>query len=622
MWVICLLFAPIVAASYNTRLLNNILSYVDDDSNACGHFYNHVCGKYNVRHMDDSFYDIIQMLDHQVNQNFVKLMEELELRQSFQSPGFNESSVQAKVLRFYLSCRETQRNMSSLEQYLNLASPGEGLTWPQFTPNGRTWPQKPFKWLETVAYLHRYGLNHVFLNLDVILNPHNASEYRLEIRKPSFAEDSQHLHSFVETLAILYILKVPSTEIVPLARKIRNLEFDIKMLAKEYDFVESGLFSVKQLESRTGHNWQRFFEITVGHSITPEFRVLAQHLRYFTSLKNLMDKQQDAQVVASYIMTRFALYILQDTEDSKEPIACITDVRRSMNLAANLLYRERFLETSNLNTYIHEINNIFEQLRRQFLLQVEHNRLELTDTQKRYIARKAESIILNIGNFPITDDLHNFVSRHYKELEFSSGDLDFHRDHLKLLQFRIRKIMAQSIKVHQDEKNILTYPNQAWPYPPTQPFFVPDSDDVFKYSLMGFTLAHQLMNAFDTSGITVDSNGNDQKFKSQRFDEAVECMYRNGTRNIDERIVDKGGLELAYTTYSKNGKNRIDFTHLQPEKIFFLSLGQFFCGNSDFNAEYKDDQERLQQLLNGFEPFDEVFGCRRNGPQLEKCQLW
>ncbi|XP_070067729.1 neprilysin-11 [Drosophila takahashii] len=640
MWIICLLFVPLVASSSNTRLLNHILSHVDEEASACGTFYNFACGKYNMRHIDDSFYDIIQMLDHQMNQKLVKLMGELE--ENSQSRDFNESSVEAKVLRFYRTCSEVPRNMSSLVEYLKLAPPGEGLTWPQFTPNGSSWPQKPFNWLETLAHLHRYGLTNVFLSIDIVSNPHNASEFRFDLSKPSFAEESQRLNSFVETLALLYIMKVPSSDVVALARKIRKLELSVKILTEGFDYIESGLISLQQLEAKTGINLQPFLEIILGRRITPQFRLLAQDFRYFTALKELMDKQDEAQVVASYIMMRFGMYLLEETTDGKEPIECIANIRRNMNLAASWIYKERFLETSTFKTFNQEINDIFEQLRREFLLQVEHNRLELTASQKRFVDGKAKDIILNIGNLPKTDDLRNFVSRHYADLELSSGDLDYHREHLKLLQFRTQKITEQIHKMTTRREEYFDLPEPKRAIASTsyyvmrqnviilplgllqEPFFLPESDLVFKYSLMGFTLAHQLMNAFDTEGIKIDRSGNDRKFNSQRYDEVVDCLHRDGKRNINERIADNAGLELTYSAYSKNARNRnqFDFTHLPAEKIFFLNLGQFFCGNSDFNVEYEDDQVRLQQVLDGFEPFEKAFGCRRNNNQLENCQMF
>ncbi|XP_041674400.1 neprilysin-1 [Drosophila eugracilis] len=611
MWISCLLFLPLVAGSINSRLLDSILVNLDEDSSACGHYYNHSCGKYNEHHNNGTYFHFNQMLDLQVKQKFVKLME--NLHKNSQSPGFNESSVEAKVLRFYTICSASPRNISSLEQYLQLAPPGEGLTWPQFTPSDSKWPQKPFNWLETLGYLHRYGLTNVFLSLEVEPNPLKGSEFRLDLRKPNFEEKSQKLNSFVETLTMLYLMKVPPNEVIPLARKIRNLEESINELVMGIEYIDGELISIEELEKRTGIKFHRLLEQFLGQDVGPGFQVVAQQFEYFSSLKKLMEKQED-HVVASYIMTRFGMYLLEETT----------------------------VGTESTKANIHEINNIFEKLRNEFLLQVEHNRLELSPRQKRFIVRKAQEVILNIGNIPRADDFRNFASHYYEGLEFPPGPLDYHREHLKLLQFRTQKRVSQIQQRTQIREEYFHLPDPttaeaSFAYYVSylniiivplgllqEPFFAPDSDDVFKYSLMGFSLAQLFMNAFDTDGITVDSYGIQQGFKSERFDEALRCMYRNEIEDVDDSLSDNFGLMITYNAYLKNNKNstHTDFTHLPPEKIFFLNFGQSFCENSKYIFNSEKDQERLQQIVKGFEPFNKAFGCRRDGPQQEKCQVW
>lgn len=463
MWIICLLLVPLVAASSNTRLLNGILSHVDKEANPCENYYNHACGQYNMRHIDDTFFDIIQMLDHQVNQNLVKLMDELEM--SSQLPDFNVSSVDGKVLRYYLSCRGAPRNMDSLSQYLKVISPGEGLTWPQFIPDGSSWPQENFKWLKALAHLHRYGLTNVFFNLEVVSNPRNASEYMVELNTPTFGEESQLPNSFIEILSVLYIIKVPSSEIITLARKMRTLELLLKTMINPIDTLNNRYISIRDFQMETGHNWQRFFEILIGSSAAPELQVLVRNFRYFTALKELMDKQ-DARLVASYIMTRFAIFLLDETMGGRESTECVSQVRRNMNLAANMLYKERFFEDSTFSANILEIKDIFEKLRHQFLLQVDQNHLELTALQMKFFVRKAEAIEINVVNLPKTDDLRHFIGQYYQDLQFPTGELDYHQEHLKVLQFRTQKMLAQSSKGHSEEQNILTYRSQAAPLPP------------------------------------------------------------------------------------------------------------------------------------------------------------
>ncbi|XP_017062965.2 membrane metallo-endopeptidase-like 1 [Drosophila eugracilis] len=654
MLIACLLFA----ASYtvctaqraetnpNTRLLNNILGYVVEDASACGNYFQYACGKYAKRHINDPFTEITQMLDHKVNKNFVQLMEELEHRST--SPGLDKSSVEAKALRFYLTCRNAPKTTRSAEHYLRLAPPDETLVWPQFTARGKPWPKDQFQWMRTLAYLHRYGFTNVLVDLLVTPNYQNSSEFLLDLSKPTFGEDSQHLNTFTETVAILQIMGVPSKSVLPLAQKIRRLESAVRVLTEADDDDDSRIMSLHQLQRMTGYDWHSFVELTLGYRISRHFRVQVQNLHYFTVLKRLMDSS-DTIVVANYIMTRFVLYLLEDTMDSEEPIDCIKDVRRSMNLASNLLYEQRFLDQATLQNYTQEIQEIFDQLRRQFLMQIDKNRLGLTSKQRRMVATKARNIILNIGNMPTGREHRSFVSQHYEDLVFSSTDFDYSREHLNLLEFRTRRQMAQlnQSTISPDEYFYMPDPISAMSSSPfylirrniiivpygllQEPLFVPESNEVFKYSLLGFVLAHELAHSVDTSGVLLDSFGNVHDtgveiFSSPRYEAGLNCMNRNKTQYLDERMADIVGLDLAYSAYMQIAKdiNGTDFTDVPPQKIFFLNLAQFFCGDGDATnfLEHDGDEQRLQQIIKGFVPFQRTFGCRSSSFQPEQCQLW
>lgn len=655
MWLIaCLFIVPICAAPTtqnveadpNSRLMNNILSYVAEDSSACGTYFQYACGKYAVRHRDDPFTEIIQMLDHKVNGNLVQLMHELHQRS--QSPGFNESSVEAKVLRFYRTCREAPPSTRKMEHYLRLAPPGQALTWPQFMPRGEPWPKAQFKWMKSLGHLYRYGFTNVLVNVLVLRSSENSNRFRLDISMPSLEGDAQHLGGFLSTLATLQIIGVPTKSILPLVRKIRRLESAIRVLTEVDDDDESETWTLRQWEYKTGYAWQGFVESIVGHSVSHHYVVQAQNAKYFTGLKRLMDST-DAEVVANYIMTRFVLYLIDDFIDSNEHIDCVTDMRRNMNLASNLLYKERFLDPATLQQYTQEVTKVFEQLRRQFLLQINENRLGLTSEQNSMVATKAQHVVLNIGNLPRGRDHRSFVSRHYEDLVFPLPDFDYAREHLNLLEFRTRK---QVLQLNQsaptpDEFFYLSDPKTAMSSGPyylmrlniivvphgllQEPFFAADSHDIFKYSLLGFVLAHELMHSVDTVGLYYDRYGNiheigPQISSSPRFVAGLQCLNRNSTQYLDERIADIAGLDLAYSTYFQNSSQMslTDFTTIPPQQIFFLNLAQFFCGDGDpINfVGHDNDETRLQQMLNGFAPFHEAFGCPAKSNQPEKCQLW
>ncbi|XP_043662071.1 neprilysin-4-like [Drosophila teissieri] len=653
-WIASLLIFPICAATTaqnaeshpNSRLMSNILSYVEEDSSACDNYYQHACGRYAARHIDDPFTEITQMLDHKVNGNLVQLMDELQQRS--RSPGFNESSVEAKALRFYQTCRDAPQSTRKMEHYLRLTSPAEAITWPHFAPRGEPWPKDHFNWMQALGHLYRYGFTNVLVNVLALPSVKNRDHFRLDISMPSLEGNAQHLDSFLNTLATLNAMGVPKKSSIPLARKIRRLESAIRVLTEVDDDDNSETWTLRQWEHLTGYAWQDFIESIVGHSVSNQLLVQAQNVKYFKGLKRLMDST-DAEVVAYYIMTRFVLYLLDDSMDSSEPIDCVKDVRRTMTLASDLLYEERFLDAATLQQYTQEVTQIFDQLRRHFLLQIGENRLGLTREQSSMVATKAQHVVLNIGNMPRGLDHRSFVSRHYEDLVFPLADFDYAREHLNLLEFRTRKQL-----LHLDQRApspgeffYLAEPSSAMSSSPyylmrynvivvphgllQEPFFAADSHDIFKYSLLGFVLAHELMHSVDTMGLQFDSYGNvheidPQISSSPRFEAGVQCLNQNKTQYVDERIADIAGLDLVYSTYFQNNlrRSQTDFTTIPPPQIFFLNLAQFFCGDGDPTnfVDHDNDQMRLQQMLNGFAPFHQAYGCPARSNQSEKCQLW
>ncbi|KAH8379218.1 hypothetical protein KR009_003715, partial [Drosophila setifemur] len=654
-WIVCLLFGSIAAAAPapneasdpNSRLLNNILSYVEEEASPCDDFFKYACGKYAGNHVDDPFTEIVQMLDHKVNQKLVQLMEELQ--HSSLAPGFNESSVEAKVLRFYLNCRDAPLSTRSAEHYLRLVTPGEGLPWPHLTANSTAWPQEQFRWTETLARLQRYGLRNVLVDAMLVQNWENSREFLIELSMPSFVGESEKLKGFLETFATLLIMGVPRKSVLPLTRKMRRLESAVMRLT-EADGDEDQFMSVSQLQRVTGIEWRRFIEIVLGHEVSPDFSVQVKNLRYFQALKRLMDKS-DSELVANYIMTRFVMYLMEDTMDSSDPIECIKDARRGMNIAMSLLYKERFLEGPTLQRYIHEIQQLFDQLRLKFMQMVAQNRLGLSIAQRRMVTKKAKDISLNIGNLPRSLDHRSFVSRYYESLRSTPGDPDYDREHLKLLAFRFQKLWSQldkpapsgdeyfymedsdtamsSSPYYMMRENIIIVPHGNL----QEPLFAPDSHDVFKYSLLGFVLAHELMHSVDGDGIHFDNRGNRHEIGygilySPRFEAGLECLNRNETEFLNERLADIAGLHIAYSAFFESkpeGHMELANTGMSQEKIFFLNMAQFFCGDADSTSfvDHDSDKLRLQQLLSGFAPFKRAFSCTRDRrPPNDLCRLW
>ncbi|XP_016990564.2 neprilysin-like [Drosophila rhopaloa] len=640
-WMVWLLLVPIVNAylyenfidESDSWMLEYTLSNGNEDSSPCTDFYEHACGKYAERHIDEPFSGIFEEVNHKVNNYLLEMVNKLE--------GIHHDSIDARLSRFYRSCLEAPPATRKIEHFLRLAPPGEGLTWPLLTTNGTDWPKDPIKWIKTLAHLRRYGLNDVLLNMEFDHNYYNNSSILLKLSSP---ENIQAL-DFREAQRILRDLNIPSVRITTLLRKLGNMEFDINSLAESQQ--NGQIMSVENMKRQTGYDWQEFVQTLVGIDIKPNFRLMVENLNYFIALKRQLEFT-DPELLGNYIMIKFAIFLQNEIEGSGDSIGCIKYVRRHMYMATSLLIAES--RNLNLKNHLEIIEKIFEGVRQQLLLKIQHNRLDLTAEQKDMVSRKVRDTVLNISKLPEGHNLREFLFKYYEGLEIPLVDQDFARDHLILSQFWNRKHLTKLSQPAPNPKNefILTEPNMiesAEPYYLPQgnvivvpvdlvqdPFFLLNTHDVFKYSSMGFVLARELMHAIDPINIRFDSEGNLNEAgveiaNSPRFLESLQC-FNTTDSNIKGLLAHIGGINLAYSAYlesikssSKNGSDSSvigvhpnNITSLPLQQVFFLNAAQSFCRDGlDNNNVW------LKEMLYSYFPFDSAFECF---PKEDQCRMW
>ncbi|KAH8353653.1 hypothetical protein KR084_012508, partial [Drosophila pseudotakahashii] len=634
-WFIFLLLAQSAAPSpvskgksSNERLVENLMGYVKQNSRSpCDDFFDHACGNFKNRHINDNFNSTEQIMIQRYYKDLHDMV--IKLYRRIRSPDF-KPTVDAKALRYILNCHMADPRTYKLDHYLKLVPPGEGLSWPVFTPPKTEWPGEPLKWMETLALLHRYGITNSLVKVQITKNTEFSTEPLIKLSMPSFQEDLQNVRINNPKRSI------PLSELQEFESKV------IDLTNVEEDKDEDNYLSVQEMESKTGLEWHRFIESLVGQQISLEYRLLAKNLNYFRALKNLIDFTDD-DLLANYLMVRFAHYLKDNTENGDDLNKCILALGRQMHLYTNLLYKENFQDSETLQQNIQEVHRIFDEMRQQLVVQINQNRLQLSDAQREVVLEKVQAIALHIGSVPRDLDYRRFVTWYYGDLHFPSDDLDYGKVQLDILESRRRKLLDQKLYPASSE-NVYTFhfnPTGAFfvhaknlivlPYAFLQePFFNADSHDVFKYSLLGFTLGHEIMHAIGTHGIYLDLHGKylkigDEILSLPQFKEGLSCMNRERTEYLEERMADIEGAKLAYATYaSRNTKNVTNFTDLNPDKLFFLNVVNFFCENGrsiNYVIAHDADMVRVNQMFNNYDPFNTAFGCSLDDQQ-EKCELW
>lgn len=626
----------------NVNRLNEILSYTNESIAPCDDYYKHACGNWATKHDDDEFVEITGLIDAKVNRDLITLMEELEQR------TLDPSSVEAKALSYYRTCRKAPMRTRLGRHYLRLVPPNEHIKWPQFTGRSGKWPSHKFHWLETLARLRLYGLNTALVQVKVWPDPYNTSNYNVHIEGVVHDERKKLLGDVWIINLLLRTLGVPSLKAQHLSRQVKMLE-DV---VGNDDNEEQEDFTLQELERKTGRgsNWRKYLQIVLGRTVPSDFVVRVTNIDYLVTLVNLLNNC-NREVVASYIMMHFTknLHILSQ---SQEAIGCINEVRGNMELATELMYEQRFIGSHKLRQHVNAVQDVFEQLRKKFQQKLQENRVQVPGVQLNMLKVKLQHLRLNFGNMPQHVNRTQFVQQYYTELPLAN-DKDYGSSFLQLHKFNMRKWFNQLDGPLSDAANFFYISDfdtgiSSTPYYMIRqnviivpygilqaPFVQHDVHDIFRVTMLGFVLGHELMHAFDPNSLALDFRGNfnqllSQIYKDSSYASVATCLMRDETEYVDERAADFGGVSLAYDMFfdanSKYNQSQPAFTNIPLKQLFFLNVAQFFCGKKGTSfVGHDDDEIRLRQLAMNFDSFAHSHNCLEERDQMhpaEKCRIW
>lgn len=165
------------------------------------------------------------------------------------------------------------------------------------------------------------------------------------------------------------------------------------------------------------------------------------------------------------------------------------------------------------------------------------------------------------------------------------------------------------------------------------PFFYPNGDDAVNYGAIGVVIGHEMTHGFDDKGRLYDKNGNlntwwtdeDSKLFTERADVLVnqfngftvlDTVKANGKYTLGENIADLGGINIAYTAFSKTNqwKNQEEtIGGFTPDQRFFLAYAHIWAQNIR-DAEIL---RRTQEDVHSLGKF-RVNGPLRNVPEFHK----
>ena len=348
------------------------------------------------------------------------------------------------------------------------------------------------------------------------------------------------------------------------------------------------------------------------------------------------------------MQTRFLRYLHANVPDDFSEFNCISSTRRFMPTAMHWFYE--YNHPLILNEY-NTIFNIFNQIRQQFYNTLQKNKHGFNIRLVNYLQSKLTLMKLKINNIPRVNTVAT-LEKFYQDLDLN--ETDFYGNHLKLLRF--------NFKAHQAlldiSKTVLgfTYLESAKFATGTSPYFREDVntifipltllqppiynwhlDDVFKYSSLGFLIAHEMFHGFDEKGLLIDATGYERlvNFRNNNyFNASFNCLLESNPTIINEKIADISGLHYAYRVYFDSHPEALRDTlrvynyEIPKVQLFFLNFAQFFCGSLTKEqiqsmTEHGSDRERVMQALHHLPEFANTYHCSRSQrSSLETCRLW
>lgn len=613
----------------NTLLQNNIETSIDSSIDACEDFYSYACGDYGEQHRSNYYQEITTFMDYKFNTFILNLMESV-YQHDHQVPEHCQTFVEKA--RIYLkSCRrETQRD---IKRYFEELKPASNLEWPIWEKND--WPgEEEFNVWSLLGKLQSYGLTNVLIHQVILVQKDDSFIIKME---PAYMETNTTLPDIQTLKFLLMALKAKDPK-----KDLNGLKKTNRQLIELYDNYEESSEEEEIFYKDLNENLKIFIKELLKRDIAPYTLVTLRNPDYFKVLNEDFLQQFDLRNLCNYLMLKFLYFLAEDSTKEFKSLDCVEDLRNKMDLAVNFLYyhHEYSLRAEEYNADLSVIHqNLFLAFKKLF----QKNNLNFTLEQQDYVLSKLSQMRLNIGNLPL-DVSFKKVEEFYKNIPPLDKN-NYYKNHLLLLEHRFARslVYAQNQTYyivpdnHQGSSSGAFYINQQnmiiLPFGSlTIPFYNASSHDLYKYSLLGFVLAHESAHAFDTTGLCFDAFGQRSTkdcdiLKNQNFLESIECLQSQlPTDSIDERIADIVAIDVAYNAYIER------FKDLQPlengaiwNKLFYLNLAQFFCGKSNVKfIDHDADADRLNEIVANSEGFAIGFGCARNSTmnRLKRCKIY
>ncbi|XP_075157861.1 neprilysin-2-like [Haematobia irritans] len=393
-------------------------------------------------------------------------------------------------------------------------------------------------------------------------------------------------------------------------------EFEFKKLLHLLD-VEMDHFDYEKL-------WMQIKEIddkitsTLGDR--PDENKLLEYVQNEIS-HNGTDKDQsqtfDHHIFGKYLIIRFVKYLYTMRPKTFVAEGCILATRDVLASVMEWIYLQYHPD---IFDGVYELfNTMKEEVNRTFL----RNPYGFKESSLNYIINKLDKMQLKIGTYP-AENAENILNNLYKNIEIKASD--FYGNHLKLLALKRETnlanppcsiIVGEHVIHFNHECNRVYFPF----YTIRQPIYHKDLHDFFKYTSLGFILAHEIMHAFTFDRLQFDAEGKPNEEMYQTF--LDNPFYGNATEEVQNRYGETAREKLSDITglayINEIVKNRdisipaeLSHSEFTKDQLFFLNSALVFCVEQSFDVfrdQHGKNRDRVNDIVENFPKFDQAFNC-------------